>query len=123
MNAGRIEDGVIQCVYDAMQEFNTTNLFHSAKVVETYKNVAFQTEVVRVGTFADVVLNINSNFFGGLYDELSDIHISGISPTAMQDGTELVAEIGVLIGVLIERGEYDSVPEEAKIIFEKYLGG
>lgn len=54
-----------------------------------------------------------------LYDELSDIHISGISPIALSDGAECIAETGVLLA----RGEKENIPQEALDLFKKYLGG
>lgn len=50
-----------------------------------------------------------------MYDELSEIHISGISECAFYDGAECIAETEVLLS----RGE--SVPEKALEIYKKYV--
>ena len=49
--------------------------------------------------------------------ELDNIYYKGISETAGKDGTELIAEVEVLLF----RGE--QVPEDAMEIYNKYIGG
>ena len=44
--------------------------------------------------------------------------ILGISPTAMKNGFECIAESGVLF----ERGELEKIPEEARELLRLYLG-
>lgn len=50
-----------------------------------------------------------------MYDELSEMHISGISECAFSDGAECLAETEVLLS----RGE--SIPEKALEIYKKYV--
>ena len=50
-----------------------------------------------------------------LYDVLDSVHINSISKTALADGSECIAEIGVLL----ERG--DDVPEDAMRHYKKYM--
>lgn len=161
---GRINEDVIQVIFDALSETNGQYLFDDVVVIKTESNVVMQTDPVRKGTFFDTRLNLNENFLGGktveklntelyntdytvantlreaaihekyhaklinglnqaqleaLYDELSEIHIDGISPTAWKDGSECIAEVGVLF----ERGETSNLPQRAIDLFNKYIGG
>lgn len=68
---------------------------------------------------AKLINGLNQSQLESLYDSLSDYHIDGISPTAWKDGSECIAEIGVLF----ERGETDDLPQHAKDLFNKYIGG
>ncbi|MBO5576146.1 MAG: hypothetical protein IKH90_02185 [Ruminococcus sp.] len=68
---------------------------------------------------ARLISGLNHAELEALYDELSEIHIDGISPTAWKDGSECIAEVGVLF----ERGEVDRIPQKAKELFNKYIGG
>lgn len=65
-----------------------------------------------------LIHNLNYAQLENLYDELNDIHIGSLGKTAKIDGSECIAEVGVLI----ERGEVDKVPSEAKKLFERFLG-
>lgn len=68
---------------------------------------------------AKLISGLNQDQLEALYDILSDYHIDGISKTAWKDGSECIAEIGVLF----ERGETDDLPQQAKDLFNKYIGG
>lgn len=68
---------------------------------------------------AKLISELNQNQLESLYDILSDYHIDGISPTAWKDGSECIAEVGVLF----ERGETDDLPQQAKDLFNRYIGG
>lgn len=68
---------------------------------------------------AKLISGLNQAKLEALYDELSEVHIDGISPTAWKDGAECIAETGVLF----DRGETESIPQEAKKLFNKYIGG
>ena len=50
-------------------------------------------------------------------NELDNIHFDKLSPTASQNGSELIAEVEVLL----KRGE--EVPREAINIYKRYIGG
>ena len=51
-----------------------------------------------------------------LYDELSAIHIDGVSTIARKDGAECLAELEVL------RSRGTKVPDEAMKFYERYMG-
>ena len=68
---------------------------------------------------AKLISDLNQDQLEALYDILSDYHIDGISKTAWKDGSECIAEVGVLF----ERGETDDLPQKAKDLFNKYIGG
>lgn len=68
---------------------------------------------------ARLIQNLNYSQLTALYDELSYVQIDGISYDAYKDGSECIAEVGVLI----ERGEIDSIPQLALDLFNKYFGG
>lgn len=68
---------------------------------------------------AKLINGLNQNELESLYDELSEYHIQGISPTAAKDGAECIAEIGVLF----DRGDTDWIPQKAKDLFNRYIGG
>ncbi len=65
-----------------------------------------------------LIRNLNYAQLESLYDELNSIHIEGLGKTAMIDGSECIAEVGVLI----ERGETDKAPQKAIDLFERFLG-
>lgn len=75
--------------------------------------------VVHETYHAKLIHNLNYAQLEGRYDELNDVHIDGISATAMVDGAECIAEVGVLI----KRGETADIPKEAMELFERFLGG
>lgn len=68
---------------------------------------------------AKLISDLNQDQLEALYDVLSDYHIDGISKTAWKDGSECIAEVGVLF----DRGETANLPQEAKDLFNKYIGG
>lgn len=68
---------------------------------------------------AKLISGLNQDQLESLYDELSEYHIDGISQTAWKDGSECIAETGVLF----ERGDYELITEEAKELFNKHIGG
>lgn len=68
---------------------------------------------------AKLISDLNQDQLEALYDILSDYHIDGISKTAWKDGSECIAEVGVLF----ERGETNDLPQKAKDLFNKYIGG
>lgn len=65
-----------------------------------------------------LIRNLNYAQLESLYDELNSIHIEGLGKTAMIDGSECIAEIGVLI----ERGEKDKAPQKAIDLYERFFG-
>ena len=65
---------------------------------------------------AKLIHGLNSKEIKALYNELKNIHITGISPVAYSDGAECIAEIEVLL----YRNE--EVPQEAKSLYDKYVG-
>lgn len=79
---------------------------------------SFEDAIVHEIYHAKLIYGLNYAELERLYDELNDIHIEGISKTAYKDGAECIAEVGVLI----ERGEIDNIPEEAMELFRKYMG-
>ena len=66
---------------------------------------------------AKLINGLNYAELERLYDELGEIHIEGLSKTAYKDGAECIAEVGVLI----ERGDIDKIPEKAMELFRKYM--
>lgn len=65
-----------------------------------------------------LIRNLNYAQLENLYDELNSIHIEGLGKTAMIDGSECIAEVGILV----ERGETDKVPQKALDLFERFFG-
>ena len=65
-----------------------------------------------------LIHNLNYAQIEALYAELSDIHIDGISKTAITDGAECIAEVGVLV----ERVETSAIPKDALKLFERFFG-
>ena len=68
---------------------------------------------------AMLINGLNQAELESLYDELSEMHIVGVSPTAAKDGAECIAEIGVLY----ERGDTDWLPQKAIDLFNQHIGG
>lgn len=66
---------------------------------------------------AKLINGLNYSQLENLYDELDSIHVDGLSKTAYKDGAECIAEVGVLI----ERGEINNVPEKALELLNKYM--
>lgn len=108
---------------------NLNENFLGGKTVEEINNKLKGTDFTVANTLeeaithelyhAKLISGLNQAELEALYDELSNIHIKGISPTAWKDGSECIAETGVLF----ERGETEKIPEDAKNLFNKYIGG
>lgn len=79
---------------------------------------SFEDAIIHEIYHAKLIYNLNYTQLVNLYDEMSDIHIDGISSTALADGTECIAEAGVLI----ERGEKAILPKAAVDLFERFFG-
>ena len=113
--------------FDIRLNLNENSL--GGKTVEEINNKLKGTDLTVANTLeeaithelyhAKLISGLNQAELEALYDELSDIHIKGISPTAWKDGSECIAETGVLF----ERGETEKIPEDAKNLFNKYIGG
>lgn len=69
--------------------------------------------------YAKLISGLNQGELNALYEEMSEYNIAGISPIAYKDGTECIAEIGVLF----ERGETKNIPENARKLFNEKIGG
>lgn len=65
-----------------------------------------------------LIHNLDYAQLESLYDELSDVHIEGLGKTAKIDGSECIAEIGILL----ERGDINKVPTDARKLFERFFG-
>lgn len=92
-----------------------SEMFKSAK--NTVAN-NIEEAVVHEIYHAKLIQGLNYAQLENLYDELNDIHIEGLSKTAYIDGTECIAETGVLI----ERGEKEKIPKAALALFERFFG-
>ena len=89
-------------------------IFKSAK--NTVAN-SIDDAVIHEMYHSKLIQGLNYAQLENLYDELKDVHIAGLSKTAYIDGTECIAETGVLI----ERGETENVPEAALALFERFF--
>lgn len=87
-----------------------------AKAANTVAN-SLEDAVVHETYHAKLISDLNYAQLESLYDELDYVHIDGISRTAYSDGAECIAEVGVMI----ERGDANKVPEAAMKLFEKYM--
>ena len=67
---------------------------------------------------AKLINGLNYAQIERLYDELTDIHIGGVSRIAYSDGAECIAETAVLL----HRGDINKIPIEALDLFKKYIG-
>lgn len=65
-----------------------------------------------------LIHNLNCAQLESLYDELSEFHIDGLGKTAKIDGSECIAEVGVLL----ERGEISKISTDARNLFERFFG-
>lgn len=91
-----------------------STIFASAK--NTVAN-SLDDAIVHEIYHSKLIHNLNYSQLENLYDELNDIHIDGLSATALIDGAECIAEVGVLF----ERKEMDIVPQEALKLFERFF--
>jgi hypothetical protein len=73
--------------------------------------------VVHEAYHAKLIKDLNYAQLENLYDTLEDVHIEGLSATAHKDGSECIAEVGVLI----ERGEKENIPRSALELFNRYM--
>ena len=83
--------------------------------------IALKNSLKQLPYLKKILATSKSELLQNLYlslDELNDIHIGSLGKTAKIDGSECIAEVGVII----ERGEVDKVPSEAKKLFERFLG-
>lgn len=87
---------------------------------EAKNNVANSLEeaIIHEMYHSKLIHNLNYAQIEALYAELNDIHIDGISKTAITDGAECIAEVGVLV----ERGEMNAIPKDALKLFERFFG-
>ncbi len=91
------------------------------EIKNSRKTVAnsLQEAVIHETYHARLISGLNMGQLEGLYDEMSDYHIQGVSPTAYLDGTECIAEVGVLL----TRGEKANIPSSAMDLFDQYMEG
>lgn len=68
------------------------------------------------GGHAKTIFGMKSEDVKKLYDELSEIHVEGISTIAYDDGAEALAELEVL------RRRGVKVSKEMMKFYEKYIG-
>lgn len=108
---------------------NLNENFLGGKTIDELDSEIFNSKVTVCNSFREAIIHekyhaklingLNQGQLDAIYEELSEINIDGISKTAFKDGNECIAEVGVLF----ERGETDDLPEEARKIFNKYIGG
>lgn len=67
---------------------------------------------------AKLINGLNQDELDSLYEDLSEMNIAGVSKDAFKDGSECIAEVGVLF----ERNDTDWIPQKAKELFSKYMG-
>ena len=70
---------------------------------------SFKDAITHEKYHADLILGKNYAQIESLYEQLEDTHIDSLSITAYKDGTECIAEVGVMI----DRGDADKVPKDA----------
>lgn len=68
---------------------------------------------------AKLISGLNIAQLESHYDELSDYHITGISPTAFIDGSDCIAEVVVLLS----SGEKCNIPRSEMDLLDKYMEG
>lgn len=108
---------------------NLNENFLGGKTIDELDSEIFNSKVTVCNSFREAIIHekyhaklingLNQGQLDAIYEELSERNIDGISKTAFKDGNECIAEVGVLF----ERGETDDLPEEARKIFNKYIGG
>lgn len=91
------------------------NMFKNAKntVAESMEEA-----IIHEMYHSKLIHNLNYAQLESLYDELSEFHIDGLGKTAKIDGSECIAEVGVLF----ERGEISKIPTDARNLFERFFG-
>ena len=158
-----ISEEVATYIFNVLAEQGDQFKFDRVRILSLGSKIVMQTDPVQIGSFYDIVLNLNVDFLGGKtveeidkeikesnvsvitslreaviheiyhartmygknkgeidaqHEELSGRGVLGISPTALKNGFESIAEAGVLL----ERGDIDSIPDEAKALLRSYLG-
>ena len=95
------------------------------RTVEEIDNMFFAAKKTVCNTLKDGVIHeiyhakTASRLNAGIIEFLNEEEgVAGVSKTAAKDMLETIAEVGVLK----ERGEYNSVPKEARKVFENYIG-
>lgn len=79
---------------------------------------SFEDAITHEKYHADLIFGKNYSQIESLYAKLEDVHIDSFSKTAYKDGTECIAEVGVMI----DRGDADKVPKDAMALFIEYMG-
>jgi len=112
--------------YDIVLNLNSA--FLGGKTVEQLDNEIKQSDVSVITSLREAIIHEvyhaktydgkNKGQIDALYEQLEGLQILGISPTAMKDGFECIAESGVLL----ERGETNRIPDKAKELLRSILG-
>lgn len=112
--------------YDIVLNLNSS--FLGGKSVEQLDNEIEDSDVSVIKSLREAVIHEiyhartfygkNKGEIDAQHEELEGLQILGISPTAMKNGFECIAESGVLL----ERGEVNKIPDEAKELLRSYLG-
>jgi len=112
--------------YDIVLNLNSS--FLGGKSVEQLDNEIEDSDVSVIQSLREAVIHEiyhartfygkNKGEIDAQHEELEGLQILGISPTAMKNGFECIAESGVLL----ERGEVNKIPDEAKELLRSYLG-
>lgn len=112
--------------YDIVLNLNSA--FLGGKSVEQLDNEIEDSDVSVIKSLREAVIHEiyhartfygkNKGEIDAQHEELEGLQILGISPTAMKNGFECIAESGVLL----ERGEVNKIPDEAKELLRSYLG-
>lgn len=154
VKGGTIKTEVAEYVSEVLESKDAMKMFDKVRTIDVDSTIVMNTNVDKVGTFGDIVLELNKNALGdktieeidsmfmnadntvansfkdaithekyhadlileknyvqieSLYEQLEDTHIDSLSITAYKDGTECIAEVGVMI----DRGDADKVPKDA----------
>ena len=112
--------------YDIVLNLNSN--FLGGKTIEQLDKEIADSDVSVIKSLREAVIHeiYHARTFDGKnigevraqHENLEGRQILGISPTAMKNGFECIAESGVLF----ERGEIEKIPEEARELLRLYLG-
>lgn len=112
--------------YDIVLNLNSN--FLGGKTIEQLDKEIADSDVSVIRSLREAVIHeiYHARTFDGKnigevraqHENLEGRQILGISPTAMKNGFECIAESGVLF----ERGEIEKIPEEARELLRLYLG-
>lgn len=112
--------------YDIVMNLNSA--FLGGKTVEQLDKEIADSDVSVINSLREAVIHEiyhartfdekNIGEIKAQHENLEGRQILGISPTAMKNGCECIAESGVLI----ERGKVEKIPEEARELLRLYLG-